>query len=116
MYTRVHSMADVPSGVLFYNFRVHTSAPPPLDGPRLQDDPLPVHASDGVMLGQVDQVDGGTVSGWACIPGVDSAPLQVTMYVDGVEVGKVEASLEMPHASIRRLCQVDMVVTSKVGL
>ncbi len=108
----MHSTTPDPNlgSVLFYNARTYTTTPPPLEGPLLKDDPLPIQpAPEGTLLGQIDVVEHGRVQGWACVPGGGvGSPLIVVVYVDGIEVGRTHASLPETHRPIRRLCQLDM--------
>lgn len=66
--------------VLYYSVRTTPSGgprAPPLTGPKIESD-LPTQAWDDRLLGQIDAVDSGMVSGWACLKGQQSpSPLQV---------------------------------------
>lgn len=82
--------------------------PPPLAGPRLEEDPLPIqHDPTGRLLGQVNSVEAGRVHGFACLKGAPGAELAVTVYVDGVLAGHGQASLPTQTQAVRRLCQLD---------
>lgn len=53
--------------MLFYNVRAKGDSPViPLQGLRLADD-LPIRQTDERLVGQIDGVEGGEVSGWACL-------------------------------------------------
>ncbi|KAK9842558.1 hypothetical protein WJX81_006050 [Elliptochloris bilobata] len=94
-------------GVLFYNIRPSAGPATPLSGARVDED-LPTQAVDDALLGQIDGVEGGEITGWACKRGYMGAPLQVAVYVDGVRVGVAPASGETPHHIIHRLCELDL--------
>ena len=68
--------------VLYYSVRSTPSGgprAPPLTGPKIESD-LPTQAWDDRLLGQIDAVDSGMVSGWACLKGQQSpSPLQVSL-------------------------------------
>jgi hypothetical protein len=61
--------------VLFYNIRPSAGPATPLSGARVEED-LPTQAVDDALLGQIDGVEGGEISGWACKRGYMGAPLQ----------------------------------------
>ena len=62
-------------GVLFYNIRPSAGPATPLSGARVDED-LPTQAVDDALLGQIDGVEGGEITGWACKRGYMGAPLQ----------------------------------------
>lgn len=65
--------------VLYYSVRSTPSGgprAPPLTGPKVESD-LPTEDWDERLLGQIDNVEAGTVSGWACLRGQLAQPLQV---------------------------------------
>jgi hypothetical protein len=65
--------------VLHYSVRprgVHAGDAPPLEGPTVEQDQPPVGLGDGSLLGQVDSVEAGQASGWACLRGAPGADLQ----------------------------------------
>ena len=64
--------------VLYYSIRSSPSEGPaaPLTGPLLAAD-VPDQAHDDKLLGQVEGVETGEVSGWACARGEVAQPLQV---------------------------------------
>lgn len=65
--------------VLYYSVRSTPSGGPrasPLTGPKVESD-LPTEDWDERLLGQIDNVEAGTVSGWACLRGQLAQPLQV---------------------------------------
>ena len=65
--------------VLYYSVRTTPSGgprAPPLTGPKIESD-LPTQDWDERLLGQIDGVDAGIVSGWACLRGQLEKPLQV---------------------------------------
>ena len=43
------------------------------------DDGLPIQSGDEELLGQVDGVESGEVTGWACLRGYLARPLQVCL-------------------------------------
>ncbi len=65
-------------------------------------------------MGQVDKIERGLVSGWACMRGNASAPaLRVLVYVDGVRVGEGTAGTpqgELPLVQ-QRLCGLRMPIS-----
>ena len=61
--------------MLFYNIRPSAGPATPLSGARVDED-LPTQAADDALLGQIDTVEGGEISGWACKRGYMGAPLQ----------------------------------------
>ena len=66
--------------VLYYSVRSTPSGGPrasPLTGPKIEND-LPTQEWDERLLGQIDNVEAGTVSGWACLRGQLAQPLQVS--------------------------------------
>lgn len=66
--------------VLYYSVRSTPSGgprAPPLTGPKIEND-LPTQEWDERLLGQIDNVEAGTVSGWACLKGQLAQPLQVS--------------------------------------
>lgn len=68
--------SDDGSEVLFYSIREgRAEQPATLVGPSVDQLP-PVQAGDGSLLGQVDSVHAGLVTGWACRRG-GSQPTQV---------------------------------------
>jgi hypothetical protein len=107
-----------PEAVLFYSVRPSTGPVPPLSGrARLgsgHTGELPTQPHDPDLLGQVDGVEGGIASGWACVRSGSGGgngggkagppPLRVSVYVDGVHVGDAEASGPTPHPLVHRLC------------
>jgi hypothetical protein len=64
--------------MLFYSIRRTSGDVAPLRGPRLERG-LPIAAKHDVqLLGQIDWVEAGNVSGWACVRDSPSTrPLQV---------------------------------------
>lgn len=68
--------------VLYYSVRSTPSGgprAPPLTGPKIESD-LPTQAWDDRLLGQIDSVEAGIVSGWACLKGQQSpSPLEVVL-------------------------------------
>ena len=65
--------------MLYYSVRSTPSGgphAPPLTGPKIESD-LPTQEWDERLLGQIDSVEAGTVSGWACLRGQLEKPLQV---------------------------------------
>ncbi|KAL4449403.1 hypothetical protein ABPG77_007047 [Micractinium sp. CCAP 211/92] len=97
--------------LLFYSVRSMqpgTQEPPPLAGPRVEEDPLPIqHDPAEKLTGQVNSVEAGRVHGWACLKGGAAAELAVSVYVDGVLAGRGQASLPTQTPAVRRLCQLD---------
>ena len=79
-----HALCDGCRGsddVLYYSVRSTPSGgprAPPLTGPKIESD-LPTQEWDERLLGQIDSVEAGTVSGWACLRGQLEKPLQVCM-------------------------------------
>ncbi|CAL5227666.1 g10673 [Coccomyxa viridis] len=96
--------------VLFYSIRPSAGPATPLTGASV-DDGLPIQTGDEELLGQVDGVESGEVTGWACLRGYLARPLQVVVYVDGTRVGEALASEETPHHIIHRLCELDLAVS-----
>ncbi|CAL8462361.1 g1894 [Coccomyxa elongata] len=97
-------------GVLFYSIRPSAGPATPLSGAAVEDD-LPVQTGDEELLGQIDGVDSGEVTGWACLRGYMAKPLEVVVYIDGVRVGEALALEETPHHIIHRLCELDLAVS-----
>lgn len=64
--------------VLFYNVRTKGSNPfTPLQGKLVSDD-LPIRHTDEQLVGQIDSVENGEVTGWACLRAATLIkPLQV---------------------------------------
>ncbi|KAL4427755.1 hypothetical protein ABPG75_001844 [Micractinium tetrahymenae] len=97
--------------LLFYSVRSMqpgAQEPPPLTGPKLEEDPLPIqHDPAEKLTGQVNSVEAGRVHGWACLKGAPGAELTVSVYVDGVLAGRGQASLPTQTPAVRRLCQLD---------
>ncbi|KAK9842850.1 hypothetical protein WJX74_003372 [Apatococcus lobatus] len=95
--------------ILYYNIRQGAAPAKDLKGPKLADAPPDSAAHDDRLLGQIDGVESGQISGWACLRGSrNAAPLQVMVYVDGFLVGEVAAKGDTPHHIIHRLCDLDM--------
>lgn len=70
--------------VLYYSVRSTPSGgphAPPLTGPKIEND-LPTQEWDERLLGQIDSVEAGTVSGWACLRGQLEKPLQVQHFTN----------------------------------
>jgi hypothetical protein len=82
--------------------------PPPLSGPSLEADGLPIQQDPlGRLVGQVSMVEAGRVHGWVCLKGIPYADLKVTAYVDGVRAGTAQATLPTQSQHVQRLCQLD---------
>jgi hypothetical protein len=64
-------------GVLFYSIRAGAGPASPLQGSRLEDDGIPVQPTNDQLLGQIDSVEAGEMTGWACMKGYMGKPLQV---------------------------------------
>lgn len=62
---------------LFYSIRASTGVSGPLKGRDLADSPPSVAASDEALLGQLEWVEAGVVSGWACVRGAPNQVLKV---------------------------------------
>ena len=62
--------------MLFYSIRPSAGPATPLTGASV-DDGLPIQTGDEELLGQVDGVESGEVTGWACLRGYLARPLQV---------------------------------------
>ena len=62
--------------MLFYSIRPSAGPATPLSGASV-DDGLPIQTGDEELLGQVDGVESGEVTGWACLRGYLARPLQV---------------------------------------
>ncbi|KAK9817855.1 hypothetical protein WJX72_003172 [[Myrmecia] bisecta] len=99
--------------VLYYSIRPGAGPATPLEGKALTAS-LPTQQFDDKLLGQIDGVEAGQVTGWACVRGQLGSPLQVEVYVDGIQVGQSFASLETPHHIIHRLCELDLSVTTEL--
>lgn len=61
---------------MFYSIRPSAGPATPLSGAAVEDD-LPVQTGDEELLGQIDGVDSGEVTGWACLRGYMAKPLEV---------------------------------------
>lgn len=69
--------AEAEPPVLHYSVRQHDGADPPaLTGPTTESDLPPVAAGDGSVLGQVDSIEAGRVTGWACQRGAPATTLE----------------------------------------
>lgn len=104
--------------VLFYSIRsaAGSEEPLPLSGARLEDDPVPVRwEPQSQLAGQVSLVEAGRVHGWACVKGTLGADLAVSVYVDGVEVGRATAVLPTQGAAVNRLCQIEGLLAAQQG-
>ena len=104
--------------VLFYSIRSAAGSEEPLppSGARLEDDPVPVRWEPHSQLaGQVSLVEAGRVHGWACLKGTLGADLAVSVYVDGVEVGRATAVLPTQGAAVNRLCQIEGLLAAQQG-
>ncbi len=64
--------------MLFYSIRPSAGPATPLTGASV-DDGLPIQSGDEELLGQVDGVESGEVTGWACLRGYLARPLQVCL-------------------------------------
>lgn len=64
--------------MLFYSIRPSAGPATPLMGASV-DEGLPIQNGDEELLGQIDGVDSGEVTGWACLRGYMTRPLQVCM-------------------------------------
>lgn len=62
--------------MLFYSIRPSAGPATPLTGAAIEDD-LPVQTGDEELLGQIDGVESGEVTGWACHRGYMAKPLEV---------------------------------------
>ena len=64
---------------MFFNIRQGAAPAKDLKGPKLADSPPDTAAHDDRLLGQIDAVENGQISGWACLRGAqNSAPLSVS--------------------------------------
>lgn len=70
--------------MLFYNIRPSAGPATPLSGARVDED-LPTQAVDDALLGQIDGVEGGEITGWACKRGYMGAPLQARTQAKGTQ-------------------------------
>ena len=68
-------------GVLFYSIRAGAGPASPLQGSRLEDDGTPVQPTNDQLLGQIDSVEAGEMTGWACMKGYMGKPLQVQCHL-----------------------------------
>ena len=71
--------------MLFYNIRPSAGPATPLSGARVEED-LPTQAVDDALLGQIDGVEGGEITGWACKRGYMGAPLQARAQAQGTQI------------------------------
>ena len=62
--------------VLFYSIRPSAGPAVPLTGMGIEED-LPLQPVDEELLGQIDGVESGEVTGWACLRGYMARPLEV---------------------------------------
>ena len=108
--------AEEQQPVLFYSVRstAGSEEPPPLSGARLEDDPVPVRwEPQSRLAGQVSLVEAGRVHGWACLKGTLGTDLAVSVYVDGVEVGRATAVLPTQGEAVNRLCQIEGLLAAQ---
>ena len=63
--------------MLFYSIRPSAGPAVPLAGQGLDEEALPSQAVDEELLGQINGVDAGEVTGWACHRGYMARPLEV---------------------------------------
>lgn len=103
------SFAGETQPVLFYSVRpVQGPEPEPPRGPALEADAVPVATDPQEQLaGQVHMVEAGRAHGFACIKGTPGADLEVVAYVDGIEVGRTQATLPTQTPTVARLCQLE---------
>lgn len=64
-------------GILFYSIRSGAGPASPLQGSRLEDDGIPIQPLNDHLLGQIDSIEAGEMTGWACMKGYMGKPLQV---------------------------------------
>lgn len=106
--------------LLFYSVRSMQpggAEPPPLSGPRLEEDPAPIQVDpEGHLLGQVNSVEAGRVHGWACVKGTPGSELTISVYVDGVLAGRGAANLQNAAPAVRRMCGVEGLVAQQPHL
>ena len=62
--------------MLFYSIRPSAGPAVPLTGVGVEED-LPLQPVDEELLGQIDGVESGEVTGWACLRGYMARPLEV---------------------------------------
>ena len=65
------------AATLFYSIRANAGVSGPLQGRGLADGPPTVAAGDEALLGQLEWVEAGVVSGWACVRGAPNQVLKV---------------------------------------
>ena len=65
------------AATLFYSIRASAGVSGPLQGRGLADSPPTAPAGDEALLGQLEWVEAGTVSGWACVRGAPNQVLKV---------------------------------------
>lgn len=81
------------------------SAAAPLLGERLENKGANTDQRDVNLLGAIDGVEAGEVTGWACSRNAPWRPVEVTVYVDDVKIGVTNASAPTPHLLISRMCE-----------
>ena len=62
--------------VLFYSIRPSAGPATPLSGARVGEG-LPLQPVDDHLLGQIDGISAGEITGWACLRGDMGKPLEV---------------------------------------
>ena len=71
--------------VLFYSIRPSAGPAVPLTGMGIEED-LPLQPVDEELLGQIDGVESGEVTGWACLRGYMARPLEVRLMQNSLRV------------------------------
>ena len=96
--------------MLFYSIRPSAGPATPLTGASV-DEGLPIQAGDEELLGQIDGVESGEVTGWACQRGYMTRPLQVCSGACNLNVLQKLLRMEMHaahcrHAAILNACAI----------
>lgn len=71
-------------GILFYSIRSGAGPASPLQGSRLEDDGIPIQPLNDHLMGQIDSIEAGEMTGWACMKGYMGKPLQVRFKEDTI--------------------------------
>ena len=95
--------------VLFYSIRPSAGPATPLTGASV-DEGLPIQAGDEELLGQIDGVESGEVTGWACQRGYMTRPLQVCSGACLLSVLQWLRRMDL-HASHMACCPSDACAT-----
>lgn len=94
-----HTRSD--EGILFYSIRSGAGPASPLQGSRLEDDGIPIQPLNDHLMGQIDSIEAGEMTGWACMKGYMGKPLQVCSKIDSCDLPCCSICKRMMHGALQ---------------